>query len=254
MAGITSERGPRRVPGLRTVLQYLGLFADDGADFRESGLMIGLGPPHHHRLAVEPEVGTDRAGSEMRPVAEHGIADVVEMRRLHPVEEQAMFEFAAVAQNTVRPGDEVAANHRPRPDNGFRSDPGRAEDGGIGRQLDRRMQVDRPLDVDAIRDVRSQVRQLQSPGRSRLENARKQGPIRFAPATPPAGPDRLGEKRKSARATVARWREVETKSRPHCWTGKLAKAMPWEKHSGARCSNLGGTHRRVLNWIQIVIQ
>ena len=52
----------------------------------------------------------DHARPEVRPVAEDRVAHVAEMRHLHAIEEQAVFEFAGVAEHAAFADDHVAAD------------------------------------------------------------------------------------------------------------------------------------------------
>ena len=58
----------------------------------------------------------------MRAIAENRIADVIEMRRLDVIQEQAVLKLARISQHTAFTDDDVASNVRSRPDFSFRAD------------------------------------------------------------------------------------------------------------------------------------
>ena len=111
--------------------------------------MTPVGYLHGDLALIEPKVGTDRTSPEVGAVAEDGIADVVIVRCLHFIEEQAVLKLTRVPQHAALAHDDIAANEGTGADLGFGPDIGRADDRGISRQFDGRMDPDPPLDMDA---------------------------------------------------------------------------------------------------------
>ena len=123
--------------------------AHDGAELAQPGLVGAFRRADDNRRLVEPEVGTDRAGAKVGSVAQDGIADVIEMRDLGTVHQQAILELARVAEHAAFADDDVAPDEGARTDVGVGPDPDRADQGRVGWQFDRRMQPDETLDAHA---------------------------------------------------------------------------------------------------------
>ena len=65
---------------------------------------------HSHIGAIEADVGTDYASSEVGSEAEDGVAHIIKMRNFAIVEEQAVFKFTRVAKRAVVTCDDVGSN------------------------------------------------------------------------------------------------------------------------------------------------
>ena len=74
------------------------------------------------------EVGNLHARAEVRLVAENGVADVIEVRRLRAVEEERVFQFGRIADDTAVADDDVFAEVGVVADLAIFSDDGRAFD------------------------------------------------------------------------------------------------------------------------------
>ena len=99
-------------------------------------------------VAVELEVGDDHARREMHLRAEDRVADVIEMRHLAAVEEDAVLDLARIADDRARADDDVLADVGAVANLAVRPDPRRALDVGAG--LDHRALAD----VDVLADDR----------------------------------------------------------------------------------------------------
>ena len=77
---------------------------------------------------VELDVRKDGARAEVALVAEDRVTDVVEVRHLRAVEEQAVLEFARVAEDRAVADEDVLAHVAPVADVAVGPDPGRAFD------------------------------------------------------------------------------------------------------------------------------
>lgn len=156
-AGHDQRARPEQRAGIEHgIATDLGPVAEDGAELPQPGAdHAGVGADGDLAL-VEPEVGADHARPEVRAIAENRVAHVVVVRRLDAVEQQAVLELARIAQHAALPGDHVPADEGTRANVGAGPDPGGPEDRGIGGQLDRRMEPDLALQMDARRDGRLQ--------------------------------------------------------------------------------------------------
>ena len=121
--------------------------ADDRAEFPQTRLVNGPAHPHDDRLLVEPQVGTNHPGAQVRAVAQDRIAHIAEMRHLHAVHQHAVLELAGVPEDAALAHDHVAPDKRPGANFRLRSDPNRADDRRVGRQFDARMNEHQPLGV-----------------------------------------------------------------------------------------------------------
>src|SRR5262245_58243265 len=68
----------------------LSMISDHGAEFAQAGCQSLVALSHDDLLAVEPHVAQDHACAQVRLVTEDGIAHVVEVGDLTPVEEDTV--------------------------------------------------------------------------------------------------------------------------------------------------------------------
>lgn len=122
--------------------------ADNGAEFFEARVDDLSIVPDLDGGAVEFEVGEDDAGAEMSFVTEDAVADVGEVRNLDVVEEDAVFEFAAVAEDAGVTGDDIFADVGALADGAIGADPRGPHDG------DTRFNDGIRADVHLLADVR----------------------------------------------------------------------------------------------------
>ena len=117
-------------PGLSTALQPTSAWSPRIApNFRRPLLTRSPSAAFDHDLAVvELDVGKDRARAEVALVTQDRVADVIEMRHLRAVEQQAVLELARVAQHGVVAHDDVLAHVTTVADVAVRADPRRAFD------------------------------------------------------------------------------------------------------------------------------
>jgi hypothetical protein len=78
---------------------------------------------------IQSNVGEDDTGSEMDLITQHGIANVTEVRNVGVVKDDAVFEFARIAEHDPIADDDVFADVTTAPDFAIVSNPGRAFDG-----------------------------------------------------------------------------------------------------------------------------
>ena len=95
----------------------------------------------------EFDIGNLHAGAKMRPEAQDGVADVIEMGQPGLVEQEAILQLAGVADNAVVPDDHMLANIGVVADLAVAPDDGGAFDHGA--VLDHRPFADK----DAFTDV-----------------------------------------------------------------------------------------------------
>ena len=92
------------------IAAHFGPVADDGPEFSKSGFNdFSVVEAEADVFAIQPDVRTNHPGTEMGPVPENGITHVVEMRHFAIVEEEAVFEFGGVAEDTVAAGNHILA-------------------------------------------------------------------------------------------------------------------------------------------------
>ena len=78
-----------------TVATDFGVVTNHCAELAESGrLESAFGEGDEDFFAIEPDIGEDDACAEMGGVAEDGIADIVKVRDLCVVEDEAVLELA----------------------------------------------------------------------------------------------------------------------------------------------------------------
>ena len=88
---------PRTVPGLMTALHPISVRSPTiGAEFCQAGRDVAVRRGHVNLAMIEFHVGKNHAGAEMRAIAENRIADVIEMRHLRFIEDDAVLELARV--------------------------------------------------------------------------------------------------------------------------------------------------------------
>lgn len=151
--------------------EYGGAFAENGSGL-EDGVAAGFGVVTHERtefaeisfnspggglhsdgFLVEAEIGADCARAEVGAVAEHRVADIIIMRGLHAIEEQAIFIFATIAEHAFFTSDDIAADEHTGAEVGMRANPRRALDDAVGREFDRGVQVNEALDAQPGRNI-----------------------------------------------------------------------------------------------------
>ena len=107
-----------------------GPVTHDGTEFFQAGGNRGVGAADDDFAVVEADVGKNDPGAEMRFVAEDGITHVVEVRNLRGVEDDAVFEFAGVAEDGIVAHDDIFADVATGADLAAIADPSRAFDHG----------------------------------------------------------------------------------------------------------------------------
>jgi hypothetical protein len=104
---------------------------------------------HRDLLAVQSDIGEDDTGAEVDLITQHGITDVTEVRYVGVIEDDAIFEFARIAEYDPVADDDVFADVAAASDFAIISDPGRTLDGRT--VLNHRSAAD----VDIFADKRS---------------------------------------------------------------------------------------------------
>jgi len=126
----------------------LGEIAEHSAELAQvcrDAPVVGL--DRDHRL-VAFDVRRDRARAHVRAMAQHRVADVVEVRHLRAVEQDRVFDLDGVADDAFLADDGLAANERAVADLGAVVDDRRPRDqGGRG---DGRVPGDPHVAVDAL--------------------------------------------------------------------------------------------------------
>lgn len=133
-AGIENAVPTEETAGTQhTVAADLRPVADDGAELPQARVEHFPGRGRDRDMAaVEPHIRANDARPQMRPALEDGVADVVEMRHLALVEEQAVLEFARVSQHAAPARHDPLAHISPAPHHRALADPGRAPDDRVG--------------------------------------------------------------------------------------------------------------------------
>src|SRR5271154_7183378 len=102
--------------------------AQQRAEFAQAGVKRHTVHVHKNIAGQKFEVGNFYARAEVRLVAENGVADVIEVRRLRAVEEERVFQFARIADDTVVADDDIFAKVGVVADLTVTSDDGRTFD------------------------------------------------------------------------------------------------------------------------------
>ncbi len=100
---VASDEGPRAE---NAVAADLGVVADESAEFSEAGGDGALGCVDGHWCLVEAHIRENDARAEVGLVAENRVADIVEVRNLGLVEDEAVFKFRGISCH-----DSVAEDH-----------------------------------------------------------------------------------------------------------------------------------------------
>jgi len=106
-AGVDDAIPPDERPGAENaVATDLGMVADEGAEFAEASGDRALGCEDGHGRLVEAHIRKNDASAEVGLVAENRVADIVKVRDLSLVENEAVFKFRGI------PGyDSIAEDH-----------------------------------------------------------------------------------------------------------------------------------------------
>jgi hypothetical protein len=87
------------------------MIADNSSEFPEASVdSASFAITHSHVCAIETDIGTDYACSEVGSEAEDGVAHIIKMGNLAIVEEQAVFKFTRVAKGAVVACDDIGSN------------------------------------------------------------------------------------------------------------------------------------------------
>ena len=100
--------------------------ADDRAEFSQAGRNVAIGCYDRDFGVIELHVRENHARAEMRVMTKDRIADVIEMRHLRFIEQDAVFEFARVAHDYAVADDHVFAHVTAAADVAVLADPRRA--------------------------------------------------------------------------------------------------------------------------------
>lgn len=84
--------------------------ADDGPELFQSGGCGALRRADDDFAFVQTHIGKNDTGSQVSTVAEDGVADVIEVGNLCPVEDDAIFELTGVSENNFVADDDVFAD------------------------------------------------------------------------------------------------------------------------------------------------
>ena len=104
-----------------------------GTEFLKAGRDLFFSVLYHHQCLVGFYIGGDGTGAHMCPVAQNGIAHIIVMGHLHPIEKHHVFQLCGVAHHGVLSHNGVAADEGAVADLRLFADDGRAVDISRGR-------------------------------------------------------------------------------------------------------------------------
>jgi len=108
----------------------LGMVADEGAKFAKAGGDGTFGCVDGHGRLVEAHIRENDARAEVSLVAEDRVADIIEMRNLGLVEDEAVFKFRGISSHDTIAEDDIFADVTPIPNLTVLADPSRTFDHG----------------------------------------------------------------------------------------------------------------------------
>ena len=86
------------------------MVADEGPELAEASGYRTLGGVDFHRGLVESHIGKNNSRTEVGFLSENRVADVVEMRNLGFVEDEAVFKFRGISRDDAIAEDDIFAN------------------------------------------------------------------------------------------------------------------------------------------------
>src|SRR5699024_7262328 len=108
-----------------------------GAELAQIGGDDAVVRAHRDQRFIALDVGRDRPRTHVRAVAQHAVADIVEVRHLRVIEEDGVFYLHGISHHTVFADDGLAADKgtvaylRAMIDDGRAGDGRRGGDGGV---------------------------------------------------------------------------------------------------------------------------
>ena len=130
-AGVDHAVPPHEGTGAENaVATDLGMVADEGTEFPEAGGDGALGCVDGHGRLVEAHIRENDACTEVGLVAEDRVADIVEVRNLGLVEDEAVFKFRGIPGYNSVAEDHIFADVTPIPNLTVLTDPSRTFDHG----------------------------------------------------------------------------------------------------------------------------
>ena len=130
-----------------------GGITEDRAELSQPGFRNPVRQPDGYRLLVEPQVGQDNPGAEVRAVAEDRIADVTEMRHLNFIHQKAVLELAGVTQHAAFTDNDVATKISTWPNFRVSSNPERSNQRRVRGQFNGFMNPNLTFNVNARREL-----------------------------------------------------------------------------------------------------
>src|SRR4030095_6539664 len=100
--------------------------ANDRAEFSEACRNVAIRCYNRDFDVIELYVGENHAGAQMRVMADDRITDVIEVRNLHFIEQDGIFEFAGVPHDYAVADDDIFPNVNSAADVAIFTDPCRA--------------------------------------------------------------------------------------------------------------------------------
>ena len=109
-----------------TIAADLGLVADDGSKLAQASGDAASRAVNADDFLVESHIGKDHARAQMRLVADDRISDIIEMRNLRFVEDEAVFKLAGVPGHHAVSENDILADVAPIANLAVLADPCRA--------------------------------------------------------------------------------------------------------------------------------
>ena len=117
---VPPDEGPRAENAVTT---DLGMVSDEGAEFPEASGDGALGCVDGHGRLVEAHIRENDARAEVGLVAEDRVADIVEVRNLCLVEDEAIFKFRGIPGHDSIAEDHIFPDVTPIPNFAVLADP-----------------------------------------------------------------------------------------------------------------------------------